>query len=68
LGALGQGVHEVPQVCGSVFDTHWPEHSWVPLLQVTPHWMPSQVGVVLASDGQGVHEVPQVSVLLLDTH
>ena len=25
FGAVGQGVHEVPQLSGLVFETHWPE-------------------------------------------
>jgi len=65
FGGTGQGVHDVPQVAGSVFFEQVAPLSqlWCIESQTTPHTpCIEQVAIVAPSvTGQGVHDVPQLA-------
>jgi hypothetical protein len=50
----GQAVHEVPQVCTLLLDTHTPPQLWKPVVQAMPQLVPSQVAMPLAGTEQAV--------------
>jgi hypothetical protein len=55
-----QGVHEAPQVSTAAFETQAPLHRWKPVLQISPHVLPSQVAwSAFAATGQGAQRSPQ---------
>jgi hypothetical protein len=56
----GQAVHEVPQVCTLLLDTHRPPQLWKPVEQAMPQLVPSQVAMPLAGTGQAVQDWPQL--------
>jgi hypothetical protein len=63
-----QSVQEVPQLAASVSDAHALPHGCDPGLQLKPHFVLSQVGVLFAGTGHAVHElVPQFAVSPFDT-
>jgi hypothetical protein len=47
-------VHEVPQVCTLLLDTHTPPQLWKPVVQEMPQLVPSQVAMPLAGTEQAV--------------
>lgn len=65
LAAVGQEVHEEPQLLTLVFEEQAPLQLWYPALQVDPQEVPSQVAAPFAGTGQALHELPQLVVLVL---
>jgi hypothetical protein len=64
----GQAVHELPQVCTLLLDTHRPPQLWKPLTQAMPQLVPSQVALPLAGTAQAEQAVvPQLATLELAT-
>ena len=69
LVGVGQGVQEVPQLLGLVFDAQVLPQAWKVLLQVNPQLVPSHVAVPLVGAvGQAVQEVPQLLRAVFKTH
>ena len=57
-GPFAQGVHELPHVSTSVFDTQALPHLWKPELQVKSQAPLEHAGDAFATAGQVVHEAP----------
>jgi hypothetical protein len=63
------GLHDWPQVAGSVSETQALSQAWKPGLQVRPQVVPSQVAAIaLAGTGQGSQRPPQVATARSLTH
>ena len=56
----GQAVHELPQLCTLLLDTHRPPQLWKPLVQAMPQLVPSQVAMPLVGTGHAVQDWPQL--------
>jgi hypothetical protein len=54
IAGTGQAVHELPQVCTLLLDTHMPPQLWKPLAQAMPQLVPLQVAMPLAGTAQAV--------------
>jgi hypothetical protein len=67
-GPAGHGVQREPQVLTLKFHTHWPLHSWYPVLQRMPQLVPSQVATPKDVVGQAVQRVPHEATLVSGTH
>jgi hypothetical protein len=68
LAGAWHGVHELPQVATSKFDTQSLPHWWKPVAQTKPQSFPSQVGVALGGVMHASQRWPHVSVAKFDTH
>ena len=65
----GHAVHELPQVCRLLLETHMPPQLWKPLVQAMPQLVPSQVAMPLAGTAQAEQDVvPQLATPELATH
>jgi hypothetical protein len=61
-------MQRLPQVAVAKFDTHWPLHSWKPVLHWMPQAVPLQVAVPFTGTGHGVQLVPHEVSAVSDTH
>ena len=68
LASPGQAEQLAPQLAGELLARHWPAQRWYPALQVSPHFVPSQVEAPFASEGHLLQLVPQESVEVLARH
>ena len=67
-GPAGHGLHELPQLLTSVFETHALPQRWKPALQVKPQAPPVQTGTALVTVGQLAHDAPHWVMLASETH